>query len=227
MIVPPASSMLRPRALCLMGCVMMSVHGGRMDILPAHTRRQPPVAMLGLGRRAFASRLATAGFDDADSNRDGSVDRRELYVMVLKLYVQINRRAPARPPTRQQVDAHFAAADTDRNGRLSKDEFIKFSTGMCRRAAIRVVAHKVITVFGAPYLATTLVKQLRGSNSLLLFGERIVPTRFHAMVLTETFCLTGLTVVFVASLGNAAFEALDAFFALQQYPHEAHLRSIR
>ena len=81
--------------------------------------------------------LASRAFDVADYNKDGSVDATEAYMVVLQLYVQINRHAPVNPPPRGLVLKLFAAADKEKTGKLSRDEFSSLASVLCARAVGR------------------------------------------------------------------------------------------
>ena len=155
--------------------------------------------------------LASRAFDVADYNKDGSVDATEAYMVVLQLYVQINRHAPVNPPPRGLVLKLFAAADKEKTGKLSRDEFSSLASVLCARAVIRIVLHKVMTLLGGPLCASWLVLKLPGRSSVTTLFARIIPVRFHAVMLTQGFARILLTVGFCVSLGNIACKILDSF----------------
>ncbi|EOD27870.1 hypothetical protein EMIHUDRAFT_434920 [Emiliania huxleyi CCMP1516] len=73
-------------------------------------------------------------FDAADTNKDGRVDIDESYVLILKLYIKVNRQAPVNPPSREVSEVLFRAADNDGSGRLNKEEFLELATTLLGRA---------------------------------------------------------------------------------------------
>jgi hypothetical protein len=145
-------------------------------------------------------------FDDADTNRDGSIDFSEVYELVLKMYIKINNQAPIPPPSRKTLLLLYLDADTSNNDRLNKDEFKGLAKTLGRRALSRLVAHKLVTLVGAPILAEYLVRTLAGKEWLPSMMAELVPKRFHERILpaitSTAFCRTVLIVVLVATLGN-------------------------
>jgi hypothetical protein len=152
-------------------------------------------------------------FDSADINHDGTVSREEAYILVLKWYIKINQRAPIPPPTRQTVYQVFdLMRDDSSNSRrknhdlISIDEFASFTTELWRRALVRVVAHKLVTVVGAPLLAAWIVKKISQHativSTLHTLCKKLVPDRFLPTVATKAFGRTFLTILFCISLGN-------------------------
>ena len=201
-------------------CSVAGAPDRKLATLPQQPRM--PVyrlAVSGISKRIAASfnRAVTKVFDNADTNKDGMVDLQEVYEMVLKLYVQINRQAPINPPKRAVVDAIFANADKDRSGRLDRNEFVTLASTLCARAIIRLVSHKTISVIVAPLLAVWFAEILTGERYAghrflqrsLELATRLVPTRFHKLVLTKTFLGTLITVMLVASLGNIVIAIVD------------------
>jgi hypothetical protein len=145
-------------------------------------------------------------FDDADTNRDGSIAFAEVYELVLKMYIKINNQAPIPPPSRKKVLQLYLDADTSNDDRLTKDEFKGLAKTLGRRALSRLVAHKLVTLVGAPILAEYLVRTLAGKEWLPRMAEGLVPKRFHERLLpaikSRVFCRTVLIVVLVETLGN-------------------------
>jgi len=145
-------------------------------------------------------------FDNADTNHDGTVDLTETYEMVLQMYVKLNRSAPIPPPTREKVYRIFRASDTDRNDRISREEFTSLAKTLGRRAMTRLVAHKVVTLIGAPLLTTEIVQILRTQpfveKRLHKYAAFLIPDRLEAELMSASFVRTALIILFVATLGN-------------------------
>lgn len=117
-------------------------------------------------------------FESADTNNDGSVSLGETYEMVLQMYVKLNRQAPIPPPSRQKLYKLFRASDVDRNDRISREEFTSLAKTLGRRAMTRLVAHKAVTLIGAPLW---LPRLYRLSNSSPIYEndcKRMLPLSF-------------------------------------------------
>jgi hypothetical protein len=169
-------------------------------------KRSPPL-------KSKFDRFSAKIFDDADTNRDGSIDFAEVYELVLKLYIKINNQAPIPPPSRKKVLQLFLDADTSNDDRLSKEEFKRMSRIIGRRAMSRLVAHKLVTLAGAPILAEYLVRTLAGKEWLSRMTD-LLPKRFHErflpVITSKAFCRTVLIVVLVATLGNIVMSIVNS-----------------
>jgi hypothetical protein len=152
-------------------------------------------------------------FDDADSNKDGTISFAECYELVLKLYININRQAPIPPPSRRIVHQLFIKEDISRDQRLQREEFGKLARCLGSRAATRLAAHKVVTLIGAPLLAAYVVRQLTGKEWLPEFAAWVVPDSLEEKVLpvitSKNFCRTVLIVILVSTLGNFIFKNIN------------------
>jgi len=155
-------------------------------------------------------------FNQVDVNKDGVVDRDEAYEMVLIMYVFINRRAPVKPPKRATVNKLFDEADADGSGVLSKDEFVTLASTLASRATLRVAAFKLISLVGAPLLASAIVKKIAGAEEFTAFWGSVIPGPLQGTLLSTQFYTLVLTLIFVASLGNFVLKGVD--FALNLSP---------
>jgi hypothetical protein len=158
-------------------------------------------------------RMVNKIFDDADSNKDGSISFAECYELVLNLYININRQAPIPPPSRRTVHQLFIKEDISRDQRLQREEFKKLARVLGSRAATRLAAHKVVTLIGAPLLAAYVVRRLTGKEWLPAFAAWVVPDSLEEKVLpvitSKNFCRTVLIVIFVSTLGNFIFRNIN------------------
>lgn len=159
------------------------------------------------GFQKFADRL----FEKSDVNQDGHLDLNEIYTMVLKLYVQLNREAPIPPPSRESIAQIFATTDVNSDNRISRQEFNKLASILGRRALTRLVAHRVVTLTGAPLLAAVVVAKLRGRAWLTRMAQTVVPARLWPVIGSASFWRTALVVVFVATLGNIVLDCVNFF----------------
>ena len=166
----------------------------------------PTAATRSATRRSRFVRVVDKIFDDADSNKDGSVSFSEVYEMVLKLYIVINQQAPIKPPSKARVVQLFLDADTTRNNRLNREEFQALAETFGRRVLSRLVAHKFVTLLGAPLLAEYVVRTLAPKTWTGKLANKIVVKRFQKKVLpiitSRSFWRGVLLIMFVASLGN-------------------------
>ena len=184
----------RLRAVCLIAFMRLS---------NANTLVAPPRP------RGLICRQYDKVFEAADTNRDGLVDEREVYEMVLKVCITLNRQAPINPPSSEAVMAVYRESDKDRDGKLNKKEFQLLAATVFIGGIGRVLAHKLISLLVSPLLAAEIVRQLDGLPWLVTIGKRLVPSTLHAKVLNRRFCQTALTVAFVAFLGSWVLNLLD------------------
>jgi hypothetical protein len=148
-------------------------------------------------------------FELADTNRDGFVDQQEVYEMVLKVCIQLNRQAPIKAPSRKSVMAVYQRSDKNRDGNLNKQEFQELAAVIFIGGIGRVMAHKFISLVAGPLLAAEIIRRLDGKAWLIAIGRRIVPSSLHDRILKKSVCMTVLTVFFVTSLGSWVFGLID------------------
>jgi len=148
--------------------------------------------LTGKGFEAAASKI----FNEADTNKDGQVDVKETYELVLKFYILINRRAPIKPPSKEVILQLFNAYDKDVSGKLTKKEFCGFCSNLVGRAAVRIAGFNAVRYAVAPLLAAKIA------------SEWVLP------ILDPSIQLTLLTLFFVAFLGNVILAAVDALEVL-------------
>ncbi len=152
-------------------------------------------------------------FDGADTNHDGSVNFSELYELVLKFYISINRQAPVPPPSKKRVLQLFLNANTSHNNRLSREEFLGLANLLAGGAVVRVTAHKLVTLVGAPLLAETLMHTFTGTGILKRVAIFLVPDGYKAKILpiitSHAFCRTVLVIVLVSTLGNVVLDSVN------------------
>ena len=158
-------------------------------------------------------RLIDKIFDEADTNHDGSVDFDEVYELVLKILIAVNRKVPIPPPSRQHAMKLFINADRTHNNKLSREEFRGLANLMIRRLVLRVIAHKLVTVVGAPVLTELVLRASIGIDWLPKLATNLVPKpwekRLLPVLLSSTFWRTVLLVIFVSTLGNLVIETFN------------------
>jgi hypothetical protein len=160
-----------------------------------------------------SQRIVDKIFDGADTNHDGCVNFSEVYELVLKFYITINRQAPIPPPTRKIVLQLFLNADTSHNNRLSREEFKGLVNILARSAVARVTAHKLVTLLGAPLLAEYVMRTFTGARILPRVAEFLVPDCYKAKILpiitSHAFCRTLLVLILVSTLGNVVMDTVN------------------
>ena len=170
--------------------------------------REPPttavVARSDSGTTLFASksqfeRYIDKVFANADSNKDGKVNFSEVYELVLKIYVKLNRQAPVPPPSREMVMLFYEKSDKNNDKYLTRDEFEVLVKAVSKRAFVRVVSFKLVKILGAPLVAEYLVRTLSGKEWLSKLASTLVPVRFQKKVLpvitSRVFCRNVLLVL--------------------------------
>ncbi len=88
----------------------------------------------------------------------GAISFDEFYIIILELYVKINRHAPIPPPKEEKMRLLFNKADKDKSGKLSKEECLKLLKVGLPRLAIPILAHKFISIVIAPMAAVRTVR---------------------------------------------------------------------
>ena len=153
-------------------------------------------------------------FENADSNHDGSISAEEVYDLVLRLYIYVNRQAPIDPPSRAAVHQLFQISDKNRNHRISRDEFTLLARLLGNRAFARIVTCKLITLLVAPFLATFLVQSLSDQAWLPDLAAAIFPSKVLPVVTSVEFWRTVWIVVLVATLGKSVMHLVNAWLDL-------------
>lgn len=157
-------------------------------------------------------------FENADSNHDGNIEFVEVYELVLKIYVKLNRQAPVPAPSRETVLKVYQNSDKDRDNRLTRDEFKSLVKTISRNAFLRVASFKLVKMVGAPLLTEYLIRTFAGKQWLSDLAVALIPDRFHEKVLpvisSPAFCRTALLVLLVMFLGHLVLDIVDIFIAM-------------
>ena len=195
-------------------------------VLPFKSKQSSVVPTLpGSLKTSRFERFVSKIYEDADINRDGTISFTECYQLVLKLYIRLNREAPIPPPSREMVFRFYSDSDINHNRRISRDEFTRLARILGRRALVRLVAHKMMTLIGAPLLAELILRQLEGQQWLSRLAEAVVPEHFLPTVTSKPFCRTFLIVILVATLGNRVIDIVN--WALDSYDTKKKPKSLQ
>ena len=155
------------------------------------------------------SRFIQKVYDNADTNKDGSIAFNEAYEMVLRLYIEINRQAPINPPSRAKIQRIFSLSDKNQNNRIQREEFTQLAHLLWERALVRIVTCKVVSLVGAPLVATFLVQKLSKQEWLPELAERIVPEKLFPIVTSPDVARTILIVIFLQTLGKRIMQLVN------------------
>ncbi len=150
-----------------------------------------------LHRRPRAARPA-----ECDLDGDKRLDAKELHVALLLLYNKINEKLPEGVripfPTHAQVKMILTTADVDKDGHLSKDEFVavaKVALGVSdSRSLVRSISRQVASRAAVKMAVIPLV--------LFLLREKIPGVRRVAKRLPDPILAIGID--HVGKLGRAA-----------------------
>lgn len=158
-------------------------------------------------------------FEDADHNQDGTINFSEVYELVLKFYVNLNRQAPVPPPSRETVMRVYKKSDKNRDKSLTRDEFEILVKTVSKRAFLRVGSFKVVKMLGAPLLAEYLIRTFAGKKWVSKVATTLIPERYREKVLpiisSKAFCRGALLVLLVSFLGNFTLGAVDMILAMK------------
>lgn len=129
------------------------------------------------------------------------------------LFLVDHHQAPIPPPSRAKVLKIFKASDVDHNNRISREEFTSLTRTLGRRAMARLVAHKAVTLIGAPLLATEIVQIFRQHEfvrkRMKKYAAAVIPDNLEAELLSASFARTALIIIFVATLGNVTIALVN------------------
>ena len=75
-------------------------------------------------------------------------------------YIELNRKAPIPPPSKQRVKLLYDSADWSHNKRLDSDEFQALASTLAARGYTRLLAHKIVTIVVAPLVANYAVQSM-------------------------------------------------------------------
>eukprot|EP00980_Cylindrotheca_fusiformis_P001410 scaffold345_cov134-Cylindrotheca_fusiformis.AAC.21 len=157
-------------------------------------------------------------FANADTNQDGTVKFDEVYELVLKIYVKLNRQAPIPAPSREFVMKVYRKSDKNKDNSLTREEFKNLVKTISRNAFFRVASFKLVKLVGAPLLAEYLISTFSGKEWLPKLAAAIIPSRYHEKVLpiitSQSFCRAVLLVLLVMFLGHIVLDIVDIFIAM-------------
>jgi hypothetical protein len=142
----------------------------------------------------------------------------EVYELVLKFYIDINRMAPIPPPSRQRVLSLLRKADKDKSGNLDQQEFERLLSTLYARASSRVLTYRFISNLCAPLCAIRLVDWIRVGQPGLLDAvwSTFVPSQTPEVVVNalsqEKTWIALLTAVLCKQLAGAAMQLVDRFW---------------
>lgn len=167
-------------------------------------------------------RKLTRLYNEADLNKDGGISFDECYQRLLFFYIELNQQAPIPPPDRATVRRLYAQSDWNHNRSLSCEEFKQLACELGEGAYARLVAHKFVTLFVAPWLAATVVHWLATAARLAAVRSRwagavkaatapLLPTNVAETFVSANFWRTVVLTLTVSRLGNAVLATVNRY----------------
>jgi hypothetical protein len=153
-------------------------------------------------------------FDDADTNGDGWITVSEAYEFLLQMYIIMNRHAPLSPPTRAKVEQLFYEYDNNRLDRgLNRDEFTQLMQHFTQRAFSRMMAHRWVTLVGAPLCTEGVLRLFRPmlgrADPIRAIFKATLPTRMLPIITSITFLRSMLLIFFATTLADIVLAIVD------------------
>ena len=209
-----------PLLCCLLTPLATAVSRLKPPSRPGFARtNKSSVVNVGSARKRRSSRwdcYLTRLYQEADLNHDGRISFDECYERVLLFYIKLNRQAPIPPPSRSTLLGLYSKADRNHSSSLSEEEFKDLASTLASRGATRLLAHKLVTLLVAPWLATTAVHFIATAASLQPLRrswhhavERSVPHRLAQATRSRSFWKTVVLIFTVSRLGNVVLEGVN------------------
>eukprot|EP00802_Teleaulax_amphioxeia_P020531 Tamp_20820.p1 GENE.Tamp_20820~~Tamp_20820.p1 ORF type:complete len:156 (+),score=25.88 Tamp_20820:549-1016(+) len=141
------------------------------------------------------------------------------------MYIQINRQAPIEPPSKELVDRMFKAADKDKSGYVSKEEFCELAGPLCARSFSRVAVYKFVNTVGAPVFAVAgehLISKLVDQTAAKELIKKIIPEGLHAAVINSENVRLILGILFCSTLGSKLITGIDSYLGFKERKVRKH-----
>ena len=155
--------------------------------------------------RSYFDAACQAAFAEVDIDHSGSIDKNELYVGVLELYLQLHRYGlNIRTPPRDKVEKLMDLADTDGRG-LELEKFKEVIEPLVRQTFGRVILQIALTII-CPMIASYVTFGMRFCVvTLMEFGHLSTPSLLKALSATLPAALdeTLLTTLLLLVIGPA------------------------
>jgi hypothetical protein len=155
--------------------------------------------------RSYFDAACKAAFAEVDIDHSGSIDKNELYVGVLELYLQLHRYGlNIRTPPRDKVEKLMDLADTDGRG-LELEKFKEVIEPLVRQTFGRVILQIALTII-CPMMASYVTFGMRFCVvTLMEFGHLSTPSLLKALGATLPAALdeTLLTTLLLLVIGPA------------------------
>mmetsp|Transcript_22913 Transcript_22913/g.68109 ORF Transcript_22913/g.68109 Transcript_22913/m.68109 type:complete len:166 (-) Transcript_22913:98-595(-) len=141
--------------------------------------------------------LAQKNFDSVDMDKDGALDRKELYIALLKMYDTLNDALPCHMliPQSEEVDRLLKEFDLDQSNSLEFPEFLQLCKTLCaskknwrKSIPLRVVCAVTLKLALIP-AAGILIK--KGITAAVPSSKKYVPTGITAFAAEKVYKLAG------------------------------------
>jgi len=161
-------------------------------------------------RRIFDAACEKA-FKTTDTDKSGLIDKDELYVGVLELYLQLHLYGlNIRTPPRSTVEKLMRTVDTDKSGELNLEEYKQVIEALVGQTVGRICTQVALTVL-SPVIASYVSAGLRRSiGALMDAGSFDTPARLAYIcdVLPSSLDETLITTVLMLGI-NPALAFMD------------------
>ncbi|KAH6791543.1 Calcium-binding EF hand family protein [Perilla frutescens var. hirtella] len=125
-------------------------------------------------------------FDRVKNDNGSTLTFEELYIAVLLVYNDINKRLPGRhfdPPTKEQVRKLVQESDINLDGALDREEFVKFIRRITKDTFVTVSQGLIITLAVAPTVALLTKRTTENVPGVGKVVEKI-PNSVYASLVT-------------------------------------------
>lgn len=125
-------------------------------------------------------------FDRVKNDDESALTFEELYIGVLLVYNDINKRLPGShfdPPTKEQVRKLMEESDINLDGALDREEFAKFIRRITKDTFLTVSQGLIITLAVAPTVALLTKRTTENVPGVGKVVEKI-PTSVYASLVT-------------------------------------------
>lgn len=110
--------------------------------------------------------LVNYTFDTIDSDKSGTIDKKELYTGLILIHLNLAAYvgpAACSPASKEYVDQMFDMLDKDRNGSLNKEEFTVLMSILCSQITTRVFIQLSMTILIVPFISEYFVDFMKDS----------------------------------------------------------------
>ncbi|XP_042030803.1 uncharacterized protein LOC121777572 [Salvia splendens] len=130
--------------------------------------------------------ISSKVFDRVNNNQGGKLTFEELYIGVLLVFNDINKRLPGPhfdPPTKEEVRKLLEECDMNCDGALDREEFVKFIRRITKDTLLTVSQGLIIALAVAPTVALLTKRSTENVPHVGKVVEKI-PSSVYASIVT-------------------------------------------